>query len=68
MMKYYLVRSRERAFIFAEDCDFTSHIEINPNLISPKQVLHYFKANKVAPEHIQSVYEDLIYEITKIKN
>lgn|GEM_PF-6402921 len=66
-MKYYLVRSQERAFIFADDCDFTSRIEINPNLISPKQVLHYFKENKVAPEHMQSVYEDLIYEKTQLK-
>ena len=64
-MKYYLVRSQNRAIIFAKDCDFTSHIEMNPNLISPQQLLRYFKENKVSPEHMQSVYDDLIFLITQ---
>lgn len=63
-MKYYAVRSHERAFIFADDCDFTSRIEVDPNLISPKHLLRYFKVNKVSPEHMQSVYDDLVFKLS----
>lgn len=62
MTKYSIVHSEERTYIFASAGDFTSQIEINTSRISPEYVLKVFEENDVAPEHIQNVYNDLIFK------
>ena len=61
MVEYRLVRSAERTFIFAKECDFSSQIEINPALISPEDFLALLRKHQVAPAHLQNVYDDLIF-------
>ena len=67
MMKYYLVRSKTGAILFAKGCDIISHIHIDSSIIDPAQVLSVMKDNQVAPKHLQNVYDDLIADFAKIK-
>ena len=60
-MKYYLVRSKTGAILFAKECDVISRISIDSSIIDPAYVLRVMKENQVAPEHLQNVYEDLIH-------
>ena len=62
MVNYRCVRSKERTIIFAKDCDFESHVEINPKLISPEAFLALLRKNEVAPQHVQDIYDDLIFK------
>lgn len=62
MVEYKIVREKERTFIFAAEGDFKSLIEIHPFLFEPESLLCFFQANEVAPEHLQNVYDDLLYQ------
>ena len=61
MTSYRIVRSNGRTFLFANDCDFSSHILLDTTIVTAQEVLETMQTNRVAPEHISSVYEDLIF-------
>ena len=62
MAEYALVRSEGRTFLFAKECDYSSQIEIDTALFSPEELLLLMKENEVAPEHLQNVYDDLLFK------
>jgi len=62
MTQYKIVRKEERTFIFAEECDFTSQIEIDTSLFAPDGLVAFLRENDVHPEHLQNVYDDLLYQ------
>ncbi|MBR0414972.1 MAG: hypothetical protein IJI67_07880 [Clostridia bacterium] len=62
MTQYKIVRKEERTFIFAKECDFTSQVEIDTSLFTPEAIVAFLRENDVRPEHLQNVYEDLLYQ------
>lgn len=62
MIQYEIVREKERTFIFAKERDFTSQIEVDTSLFAPETLLAFLRENDVRPEHLQNVYDDLLYQ------
>ena len=61
MIEYTLKRCEDRAIIFAKECDYISQIVIDTGTVNPEDMLRLFRTNQVAPEHMQSVYEDICF-------
>ena len=62
MTEYTLVRKNNGTFIFAKECEFASQIEIDTSLFAPEPLLAFLRENDVRPEHLQNVYDDLLYQ------
>ncbi len=62
MVEYQLKRCAKGAILFATECDVTSQITVDAARIDPDSLLQFLKQNQVAPEHLQNVYDDLLFE------